>query len=130
MSEQWGRVSFLVQALMIIIDNVSRLFVGLSYLFILLYVIVLRYILVQILIKLKLLYIPILLVGAEKTAELVYHYYDRMLINYYKIIGFVDDNPKSVLLAQKYSRLSAFNDIEDVIKKYNVSTVLVCAPVS
>ena len=87
MSEQRGRVSFLVQALMIIIDNVSRLFVGLSYLFILLYVIVLRYILVQILIKLKLLYIPILLVGAEKTAELVYHYYDRMLINYYKIIG-------------------------------------------
>lgn len=32
-----------------IIDNVSRLFVGLSYLFILLYVIILQYILVQIL---------------------------------------------------------------------------------
>ena len=40
-----------------IIDNVSRLFVGLSYLFILLYVIILQYILVQILMKLKLLYI-------------------------------------------------------------------------
>lgn len=66
----------------------------------------------------------------KETAELVDRYYDRMLINYYKIIGFVEDNPKSVLLAQKYSRLSGFNDIEDVIKKYNVSTVLVCAPVS
>ena len=88
-----------------IIDNVFRLFVGLSYLFILLYVIILQYILVQILMKLKLLYIPILLVGAGKTAELVDCYYDRMLINYYKIIGFVDDNLKSVLLDQKYPRL-------------------------
>ena len=111
-----------------IIDNVSRLFVGLSYIFILLYVIVLRYILIQILIKLKLLYIPILLVGAGKTAELVDRYHDRRLINYYKIIGFVDDNPKSSLLAQKYPRLGGFNDVEDVIKRYNVSTVLVCAP--
>ena len=49
-----------------IIENVFRLFVGLSYLFILLYVIILQYILVQILMKLKLLYIPILLVGAGK----------------------------------------------------------------
>lgn len=88
-----------------IIDNVSRLFVGLSYLFILLYVIILQYILVQILMKLKLLYIPILLVGSRKTAELIDCYYDRMLINYYKIIGFVDDNLKSVLLDQKYPRL-------------------------
>ena len=111
-----------------IIDNVSRLFGGLSYIFILLYVIVLRYILIQILIKMELLYIPILLVGAGKTAELVDRYHDRMLINYYKIIGFVDDNPKSPLLAQKYPRLGGFNDVEDVIKTYNVSTVLVCAP--
>ena len=87
-----------------IIDNVFRLFVGLSYLFILLYVIILQYILVQILMKMKLLYIPILLVGAGKTAELVDCYYDRMLINYYKIIGFVDDNLRSVLLDQKYPR--------------------------
>lgn len=87
-----------------IIDNVFRLFVGLSYLFILLYVIILQYILVQILMKLKLLYIPILLVGSRKTAELIDCYYDRMLINYYKIIGFVDDNLKFVLLDQKYPR--------------------------
>ena len=88
-----------------IIDNVSRLFVGLSYLFILLYVIILQYILVQILMWLKLLYIQILLVGVGKTAELVDCYYDRMLINYDKIIGLVDDNLKSVLLDQKYPRL-------------------------
>lgn len=85
--------------------------------------IVLRYILVRILIKLKLLHIPILLVGAGKAKELVDCHYDEMLINYYKIIGFVDDNLKSVLLDQKYPRLGGFNDVEEVIKKHNVSTV-------
>lgn len=43
--------------------------------------------------------------GVGKTAELVDCYYDRMLINYDKIIGLVDDNLKSVLLDQKYPRL-------------------------
>ena len=37
--------------------------------------------------------IPILLVGAGKTAELVKRALDRMPITTYKIIGYVDDNP-------------------------------------
>ena len=52
-----------------IINNVSRLFVILSYGFILLYIIVFRYILARTLIKLNILAIPVLLVGAGKTSR-------------------------------------------------------------
>ena len=46
----------------------------------------------------------------------------------YKIVGFVDDHPKSSVLANKYECLGKFNDAEAVIKKYNIPNVLVCAP--
>lgn len=111
-----------------ILNNVSRLFVILSYGFILLYIILFRYILARTLIKLNVLAIPVLLVGAGKTAELVDVHFSNMPLAMYKIVGFVDDNPKSSVLANKYKCLGKFSDAEDVIKKYNIPNVLVCAP--
>ncbi len=73
--------------------------------------------------------IPVLLVGAGKTAELVKKAFDRMPISTYKIIGFVDDNPKSVSIAAEYECFGVFDDVEDVIKDTGgVQTVLICAP--
>ena len=111
-----------------ILNNVSRLFVILSYGFILLYIILFRYILARTLIKLNVLAIPVLLVGAGKTAELVDVHFSNMPLAMYKIVGFVDDNPKSSVLANKYKCLGKFSDAEEVIKKYNIPNVLVCAP--
>ena len=111
-----------------ILNNVSRLFVILSYGFILLYIILFRYILARTLINLNVLAIPVLLVGAGKTAELVDIHFSNMPLAMYKIVGFVDDNPKSSVLANKYKCLGKFSDAEEVIKKYNIPNVLVCAP--
>ena len=111
-----------------ILNNVSRLFVILSYGFILLYIILFRYILAHTLIKLNVLAIPVLLVGAGKTAELVDIHFSNMPLAMYRIVGFVDDNPKSSVLANKYECLGKFSDAEAVIKKYNIPNVLVCAP--
>ena len=111
-----------------ILNNVSRLFVILSYGFILFYIILFRYILARTLIKLNVLAIPVLLVGAGKTAELVDIHFSNMPLAMYKIVGFVDDNPKSSVLANKYECLGKFSDAEAVIKKYNIPNVLVCAP--
>ena len=111
-----------------ILNNVSRLFVILSYGFILFYIILFRYILARTLIKLSVLAIPVLLVGAGKTAELVDIHFSNMPLAMYKIVGFVDDNPKSDVLANKYKCLGKFSDAEAVIKKYNIPNVLVCAP--
>ena len=111
-----------------ILNNVSRLFIILSYGFILFYIILFRYILASTLIKLNVLAIPVLLVGAGKTAELVDIHFSNMPLAMYKIVGFVDDNPKSDVLANKYECLGKFSDAEAVIKKYNIPNVLVCAP--
>lgn len=51
-----------------------------------------------------------------------------MPIATYKIIGYVDDNPKSSTIAKEYSCLGAFSDVEHVIKDTGVQTVLICAP--
>lgn len=109
-------------------NDVSRLFVGFSYIFIMLFITAFRFISHKILNALQILYIPVLLVGAGKTAELVNKSLQRMPVSYYKIIGYVDDNPKSSTIAKEYPCLGTFNDVENVIKDTGVQTVLICAP--
>ena len=111
-----------------VINDVSRLFVIFAYLFMLLFIFSSRFIVGKILSKAGYLNIPVLLVGAGKTAELVKKSLDRMPIATYKIIGYVDDNPKSSTIAQEYPCLGAFSDVERVIKDTGVQTVLICAP--
>ena len=109
-------------------NSVSRLFVGFSYISIIVLVTLFRFITHKVLNTLGILYIPVLLVGAGKTAELVKKSLDRMPISYYKIIGFVDDNPKSESLAITLPCLGRFLDVERVIQETGVQNVLVCAP--
>lgn len=111
-----------------VINDVSRLFVAFAYIFMLLFIFSGRFIVGKILSKAGYLTIPVLLVGAGKTAELVKRSLDRMPIATYKIIGYVDDNPKSSSIAKEYPCLGAFSDVEDVIKDTGVQTVLICAP--
>lgn len=111
-----------------VINDVSRLFVVFAYLFMLIFIFSGRFIVGKILSKAGYLTIPVLLVGAGKTAELVKKSLDRMPIATYKIIGYVDDNPKSSSIAKEYPCLGAFSDVEDVIKDTGVQTVLICAP--
>ena len=109
-------------------NSVSRLFVGFSYISIIVLVTLFRFITHKVLNTLGILYISVLLVGAGKTAELVKKSLDRMPISYYKIIGFVDDNPKSESIATTLPCLGRFIDVEQVIQKTGVQNVLVCAP--
>ena len=111
-----------------VINDVSRLFVAFAYICMLVFIFSERFIVGKILSKAGYLTIPILLVGAGKTAELVQRSLDRMPITTYKIIGYVDDNPKSSSIAKEYSCLGAFKDVESVIKDTGVQTVLICAP--
>ena len=81
-----------------------------------------------VLVRFNLLKIPILLIGAGKTAELVYHSLQHMPINYYTIIGYVDDSPKSDIIAQQFPCLGGFKDVEKVVREKNIRQVLICAP--
>ena len=66
---------------------VSRLFVAFAYICMLVFIFSERFIVGKILSKAGYLTIPILLVGAGKTAELVQRSLERMPITTYKIIG-------------------------------------------
>lgn len=111
-----------------VINDVSRLFVAFAYICMLVFIFSERFIVGKLLSKAGYLTIPILLVGAGKTAELVQRSLERMPITTYKIIGYVDDNPKSYTIAKEYPCLGAFSDVERVIKDTGVQTVLICAP--
>lgn len=108
--------------------DVSRLFVGFTYIFVLLFMIAFRFISYKFMIRTGLLYIPVLLIGAGKTAELVTRALEHMPLPVYKVIGYVDDNPKSDSIASQYPWLGTFEEVEEVIKKTGVQTVLICAP--
>lgn len=109
-------------------NEVSRLFVGFTYVFILLFTVIFRFIAYKLLNKMGLLQIPYVLIGAGKTAELVNRSINRMPIPYFKIIGYVDDNPKSESIATKYPYLGKFDDVEKIIEETGIQHVLVCAP--
>lgn len=109
-------------------NDVSRLFVGFSYILVLVFILVSRFGLYKVLISKGFLYIPVLLVGASKTAELVKRSYDRMPLPVYRIIGYLDDNPKSQNIASSFPYLKSFTDIESTIEKTQVKTVLICTP--
>lgn len=72
--------------------------------------------------------IPILVVGAGKTAELLI----SGIVNNnglgYKIIGLLEDNKVKCKSLEKYSVLGHFCDVEDIVKRYNISNIFIAAP--
>lgn len=108
-------------------DEVSRLFLGLSIIFIGFFLVVGRGIAGKILIKTNAFDIPVLLIGAGETAKLVLPSFKKNPQLGYRFIGYVDDNPNAKLnLDIPY--MGALDDIEAIIKKTKVETVLICMP--
>lgn len=109
-------------------EVVSRLFVGMTWVFSFSFILSMRYFLKQYLNRHKLLQIPVLIVGAGKTAELVLQSFDRDSGFGYQVIGLVDDHPVSDKLAHEFKILGGFADIERVVQISGVQHVIVTAP--
>lgn len=108
--------------------GVSRLFIGMSLVFILFGILFVRYIVERILITLGLFQIPVIIIGAGKTAELLLQSFERNPIMRYHIVGFIDDKPVCPHLTNRYPLLGTFADMDAVIEKTNVQHVIICAP--
>lgn len=108
--------------------GVSRLFIGMSLIFILLGILIVRYLVERLLIKLGVFQIPVIIVGAGKTAELLLQSFERNPIMRYHIVGFIDDKPVCPHLTQRYPLLGTFADIDAIIKESRVQHVIICAP--
>lgn len=108
--------------------DVSRLFIFFSGIFTFISLLIGRYVLERILIEKGILKIPVIIIGAGKTAKLLLQSFERHPIMRYEIIGFIDDNPICKGLLKKYPLLGNFENIEEIICKNKVQNVIVCAP--
>lgn len=71
---------------------------------------------------------PVIMVGAGYTAEMLLRALQGDPGFRYFLLGFVDDHPKSAKLARRYPILGDFAHVADVVKKYQVRTVIITAP--
>ncbi|KAF1680118.1 undecaprenyl-phosphate galactose phosphotransferase WbaP [Veillonella sp. R32] len=108
--------------------DVSRLFIAFSWIFTFTFLLIGRYLFERILIARGFLKIPVIIIGAGKTAELLLKSFERHPIMRYEIVGFIDDNPICKGLTTKYPLLGGFDEIEDIICHTKIQHVIICAP--
>ena len=106
----------------------SRLFIAFLGIFSFISIILFRYAFKKILEKWKLFQMPILIIGAGKTAEMLVRGITTDTGFGYKIIGLLEDNKVESKLLQNYKVLGGFKDVETVIKKTGVQQVFIAAP--
>lgn len=108
--------------------DVSRLFILFSWIITFFTVLFGRYVLERILIATGILKIPVIIIGAGKTAQLLLRSFERHPIMRYEIVGFIDDNPVCEDLIAQYPLLGGFCDIDKLIASSKIQHVIVCAP--
>ena len=108
--------------------STSRMFIFWLWLFSFMYLTVFRYLIKKFLEKVQLLQIPVLIIGAGKTAELLV----KGIINDagmgYKIIGLLEDNCVRDGILKRFPVLGKFSDVEAVIMKTRVQHVFITVP--
>ena len=109
-------------------EVVSRFFVGMTVLLSFPFLLTARYFFKDYINSHKLFQIPVLFVGAGKTAELVLESFDRDSGFGYRVIGFIDDHPISKKLAKEFRILGRFEHIERVILLTKVQEVIITVP--
>ena len=87
-----------------------------------------RYAMKRLLGMLGLWQVPVLVVGAGRTAELLDQAFRQDPNLGYRIAGLLEDHPAERPLAAKYPVLGTFDDAESVIRQYRIETVILAAP--
>lgn len=108
--------------------EVSRLFVIFFVLFNFILLCFVRFLTNKILRKLRLLQIPILILGAGLSGEAITKEIRQDSGMGYKIIGFLEDNKPKTQYVSRYPILGGFGDLEKVVRETSVESVLIAAP--
>lgn len=108
--------------------STSRLFIFLFWIFAFGFLVFFRYIVKKILEKMQLLQIPVLIIGAGKTAELLVQGIINDAGMGYKIIGLLEDNCVKDGILTQFPVLGKFVDAEEVLKDTGVQHVFITAP--
>ena len=108
--------------------STSRLFVGLLAITSFVFLVIERYVVKRILIRMKLLQLPVLIMGAGKTAALMLEYFKSDTGVGYEFIGYLEDHTPDPRVAAMIPHLGTFRDAEQVIQVTGVQHVMVIAP--
>lgn len=76
----------------------------------------------------KHLYEDVILIGAGRTAERALHFFQDDLGYRYNVVGFLDDDPISEKIVERYKVLGKVEDAESVLQDSTVQTVIITAP--
>ena len=108
--------------------STSRLFVALLWLTSFVFLVAERYFVKHILGHFKLLQLPVLIMGAGKTAAIVLDYFKHDTGVSYDFIGYLEDYTPEAKVAAMMPHLGRFEDAEAVIRQTGVQHVMVIAP--
>ncbi len=120
--------SILLLYLFKLAGTTSRLFFVFFAVYVLLFILVGRYALLKFFKTHRYFCEPIILIGAGLTAERLIRFFQNDLGYRYVIIGYIDDNPKSKIIASKYRRLGGFDKAPKIFRRVGISTALIAAP--
>lgn len=133
-AEQLFKVSLYAVMLLLVLMFITGAVYDLSRIFLVsvwitgfLYLTVSQYLVKKILFIAGLWQIPVVLVGAGKTAELLINAFETDSGLGYKVAGLIEDKPDPVLRA-KYPVIGTFHQAETAIKRAGVKDVLIAAP--
>ena len=107
--------------------EMSRIFIVLVWVISFLYLVVSRFVVKNIMTLTGLWQIPVVLIGAGKTAELLVSAFKSDSGLGYKVVGLVEDNPRKASL-KEYPVLATFDRAEEAVKRTGVKDVLIAAP--
>ena len=106
----------------------SRLFIGLFAIFSFVYIVSYRYFFKKLLEKYNVFQIPVIIIGAGKTAEILVRGISKDAGLGYQILGFLEDDAVDNEILKNYPLLGGFKDAECIIKKTGVKNIFIAAP--
>ncbi|WP_367400842.1 undecaprenyl-phosphate galactose phosphotransferase WbaP [Mitsuokella multacida] len=106
----------------------SRIYAGLFAIFVIFSVFIVRYLVRFFLKKAHLLYEPVILIGAGKTAERVLRFFDGDLGYRYDVMGIIDDHPISERISKKFLLYGKMKDAETIVRDAGIQNVIITAP--
>lgn len=120
--------SVLLMFLTQVSGQVSRLFVILFTLFAFLLLSITRVITCRIIKNIRAFQIPILIVGAGKTADIIVRQLMEDSGMRYRIVGFLEDGEPYKDFGKGMPILGGFEDLEKVVEETGINTILIAAP--